>query len=298
MVAGWFDRRFSTAMALAWCGGSIGGFVLAPTTEHLLTFLTWQETAVALSGIMLVAMTVIAMLCRGAATPSDLGLSMDGEPTAHAATAQNQNPAEKGSLSELKAINKTTALVMLVALTLAGLGGMAMQNQAPSAIASAGISTQIAATLLGLLAIFATIGQAGIGWLLDRWTVERCTMLVALCLAGGLGSFTLMAQHGTPALAALGAVLFGLGLGSTEMMWIALTKVQFGTRLFAYTYGGWSFAIAAGYALGGPVGGWFFDHYPHYWFPLFVLALYAPATVAAVMRPGKRNSDEPNTKNR
>lgn len=289
MVTIWFEKRFSTAMALAWCGGSVGGFVLAPATEHLLTFLTWQQTTVALAALMVIAMAGIALLCRGPRGPADLGLGLDGEPASPPTGEHPENLTEKATLSDLKAINKATALVMLIALLLAGMGGIAMQSQAPAAISSAGISMQVAATLLGLIAIFATVGQAGIGWLLDRWPVERCTLLIALALVGGLGSFALMNQLWTPVLATAGAVLFGLGIGATEMMWVVLTKVQFGTRLFAWTYGGWSFAIAAGYALGGPVGGWFFDRFPHHWFPLFVLALYLPATIAAVLRPGKRN---------
>ena len=290
MITAWFEKRFSTAMALAWCGGSVGGFVLAPTTEHLLSFMSWQQTTVALAGLMVLAMGVIAFLCRGAKSPAELGIGLDGSPFVSAETERNENPAEQATAGDLKAINKATAITMLVALMLAGMGGIAMQNQAPAAISSTGISMQVAATLLGLVAVFATIGQAGIGWLLDRWTVERCTLLIAVALIGGLGSFVMMNQVLAPVFATTGAILFGFGLGATEMMWVVLTKVQFGTRLFAWTYGGWSFAIAAGYAAGGPVGGWLFDHFPHQWFPLFVLALYIPATIAAVLRPGKRNT--------
>ncbi len=289
MITAWFEKRFSTAMALAWCGGSVGGFVLAPTTEHLLSFMTWQQTTLALAALMVVAMGAIALLCRGAKEPAELGLGLDGTPGLSPEAKHSENPAEKATIGDLKAINKSTAITMLVALMLAGMGGIAMQNQTPAAVFSAGLSMQIAATLLGLVSVFSTIGQAGIGWLLDRWSVERCTLLVAFALIGGLSSFTMMNQMWAPALATIGAILFGLGLGATEMMWVVLTKVQFGTRLFAWTYGGWSFAVAAGYAAGGPVGGWLFDHFPHQWFPLFVLALYVPATIAAVLRPGKRN---------
>lgn len=289
MVTVWFSRRFATAMALAWCGGSLGGFVLSPLTERLLVYLNWRQAALVMAGIMATAIVALALLCRGARSPADLGLGLDGDPAPDSGADSTPESSEKGSASELRTINKLTAGIMAVSLMLAGMAGLAMQNQAPTLMESFGLSSQLAATLLGLLSVAAMIGQAGVGWLLDRWSVERCTMIVVTLLIVGLGAYAVLADLQTALVATLGAVMFGLGLGGTEMMWIYLTKVQFGARLFAYTYGGWSFAIAAGYALGGPVGGWFFDAYPHKWFPLFILALYVPASIAAVWRPGKRN---------
>lgn len=294
MVTAWFTRRFATAMALAWCGGSLGGFVLSPLTERMLVFLSWRQSALVLAGLMVAAMATIALLCRGARSPADLGLGPDGDlqpaPGAHA--SGNEVAEDKPTAGELRSINMATALVMAVSLMLAGMGGLAMQSQAPALMESSGLNSQVAATLLGLLAIAATVGQAGIGWLLDRWSVERCTVIVSLSLLIGLGACALIGGARGVTLATLGSVMFGLGLGGTEMMWIALTKYQFGVRLFAYTYGGWSCSIAIGYALGGPVGGWLFDHYPHNMFPILILLLYVPALVTAVWRPAKRNSHD------
>jgi len=292
MVTTWFSRRFSTAMAMAWCGGSFGGFVMAPATERLLSFMTWREAALSLGALMGVATLVIFLLCRGARSPAAIGLGLDGDPRVlplDPAGGPSENAEPKVQASELRSINFVTAAIMAVALMLSGIGALAALSQAPSLIEAGGISAQLAATFLGLTAAASAFGQVTIGWLLDRWKLDLCNLLVALLLATGLANLILLQHDHGVAAAAVGALALGVGIGANEMLWITLTKRQFGSRLFAYTYGGWSCALAAGYALGGPVGGWAFDRLPPTSFPLLIMALYLPALTIAVWRPGKRD---------
>ncbi len=292
MVTSWFSRRFSTAMALAWCGGSFGGFVMAPATERLLSFMDWREAALALGGFMGIATLAIVVLCYGARDPAAIGAGLDGDPeplVLNAGGAKTDGATPKVAASELRSINFLTAAIMAVALMLSGIGALAAMSQVPSLMEAGGISVQLAATFLGLTAAASAAGQIAIGWLLDRWKLDLCDLLVAFLLMTGLASLILL-QHGYGvAVAAIGAIALGVGIGANEMLWITLTKRQFGSRLFAYTYGGWSCALAAGYALGGPVGGWAFDRLQPTAFPLLILALYLPALTIAVWRPGKRD---------
>lgn len=292
MVTTWFSRRFSTAMALAWCGGSFGGFVMAPATERLLSFMDWREAALSLGAITGVSILVIALLCRGARDPAAVGLGLDGDPQVlplDPPSNTGESAASKVPASELRSINFLTAAIMAVALMLSGIGALAAMSQVPTLMEAGGISVQLAATFLGLTAAASAFGQVAIGWLLDRWKLGRCNLVVGCILAAGLaGLFLLQQDHGV-ATAAFGALALGVGIGANEMLWITLTKRQFGSRLFAYTYGGWSFALAAGYALGGPVGGWAIDRFPPILFPLLILAFYLPALTVAVWRPGKRD---------
>lgn len=292
MVTTWFSRRFSTAMALAWCGGSFGGFVMAPATERLLSVMDWREAALSLGAITGVSVLVIALLCRGARNPAAIGVGLDGDPQAlpleppgHA----GDRTASKVPLSELRSINVGTAAIMAVALMLSGVGALSAMSQVPALMEASGISAQLAATFLGLTAVASACGQVTIGWLLDRWKLGLCNLLIGLLLAAGLAGLLLVQHNHGVATAAFGALALGLGIGANEMLWITLTKRQFGSRLFAYTYGGWSCALAAGYALGGPIGGWAFDSLPLTLFPLLIMALYLPALTVAVWRPGKRN---------
>ena len=292
MVTTWFSRRFSTAMALAWCGGSFGGFIMAPATERLLAFMDWRDAALSLGALMGAATLAIFVLCRGPRDPAAIGLGPDGDPQSlpfETPDDASESAAPKVQASELKSINFVTAAIMALALMLSGIGALAALSQVPSLMEAGGISVPLAATFLGLTAAASAFGQVTIGWLLDRWKLDLCNLLVAFLLATGLASLILLQHEHGVAAAAVGALALGVGIGANEMLWITLTKRQFGSRLVAYTYGGWSCALAAGYALGGPVGGWAFDRLPPASFPLLIMALYLPALTIAVWRPGKRD---------
>lgn len=292
MVTAWFSRRFSTAMALAWCGGSFGGFVMAPVTARLLSFMDWRSAALTLGVLMGLSILVIAALCRGARNPAALGLGLDGDPPIIVSGAEDRAPeggASKVSASELRSINFVTAAIMAVALMLSGIGALSAMSRVPMLMEAGGISVQLAATFLGLTAAASAFGQVAIGWLLDRWKLGHCNLAIGLILAAGIAALVFLQHDHGAATGAFGALALGVGIGANEMLWITLTKRQFGSRLFAYTYGGWSFALAAGYALGGPVGGWVFDRVSPTLFPLLILAFYLPALIVAVWRPGRQS---------
>lgn len=124
----------------------------------------------------------------------------------------------------------------------------------------------------------------------DRKRVPAINIVVAIILFLGAGSFALLQVHpGLVVLAFVAAICWGIGMGANEMIWITLTKRQFGTAMFAYSYGAWSFSLQAGYALGGPLGGWAYDQTAPMTFPIIIVMLYLPAVVLAVWRPGLRN---------
>lgn len=288
MITTWFSRRFATAMALAWCGGSFGGFVMSPTTERLAASLGWRGASLSLAAIMAAAIVIIILLCRGARAPADLGLAADGDMAA--ASALGEPEAEKATYADLRAIPVLTALLMALSVLGIGMAQIAMLTQAPTLMQVGGLSAALAATLLGVSAATSTLGQISVGMLLDRLSVGWCNLITGGALLTGLILLVLLQTNHSPVVAAFAMALFGFGMGGNEMIWITLTKRQFGARLFAFTYGGWSCMMAVGYALGGTVGGWSYDNLPVAAYPMIILTMYASSLLFAVWRPAKRNT--------
>lgn len=292
MVSRWFSRRFGTAMALAWCGGSFGGVVMSPVAERLTAELGWADAALALAGIVGFSTLAVVLLCRGPQSPADLALEVDGDalPVARAgADVAAEEQKTETIQTELKSVRLATALPMAVAVMCTGAGALAMLSQAPTLLEAGGLSPTLAASLFGLIAGASMAGQIMIGWYLDRFRLGGGNLIVALTLLVGAVSFALLQSHNLVAVAVIAALTWGIGMGANEMLWIALTKRQFGARLFAYTYGAWSCALQAGYAIGGPIGGWTFEHSDRWAFPLLMALLYLPAIIIAIWRPGLRN---------
>lgn len=296
MISRWFAMRFSTAMALAWCGGSFGGLVMSPLAEALTARFGWDGAAIAFGAIHAVSAVVMLLLCRGPAGPADIGQAMDGRPLAATEPGLAAIPAAApeilGGRDVLRSIRPSTALLMALAVMLTGTGAISMLSRMPALFEAGGLSPSAAATLFGLMAGASALGQPIIGWFLDRSRVPPANLFVAFMLFGGAAGFAALQLHQSPLLlASLAAICWGFGMGANEMIWITLTKRQFGTAMFAYTYGAWSCALQAGYAMGGPIGGWASDNSSAFSFPLLIALFYLPSIVIAVWRPGRRNEE-------
>lgn len=169
-----------------------------------------------------------------------------------------------------------------------GMSAIAVLSQEQVLLEQAGFSAANAATLLGITAAGAFIGSLSIGWLLDRFNTMVSCIAVAGAIATGIVAFASLFHSPILLIAAIGAFTSGYGAGSGEVLWINLTKRQFGERAFPVTYGGWYFALQAGYAAGGSLAGWSFSELGTVGFLAFVGLVYLPPAICSVaIRAGR-----------
>lgn len=291
LVARWFSLRFATAMAIVWAGGSAGGLVLSPLMDSLIVNLGWRNGALIIAAGVLVSLALIQLIARGPASPAELGLGRDG--------ISSQQPAEVAVTGDttangptarqvLGSINLPTATIMFLAIAGAGVASIAIFSMEPGLLERAGFSSGQAALLLGLTAAGSFCGSVAIGWLLDRYNALVSDLVVALSIGSGLLVFVLLLHGPNLPLALIGALACGFGTGSGEVLWINLTKRQFGEDAFPITYGGWFISLQLGYAIGGSVAGWSFTQFGAMGFLMFVTIIYLlPATCSIAIRAGR-----------
>jgi MFS family permease len=288
LVARWFSRRFATAVALVWAGGSAGGFIMSPLTEALVSSLGWRHAALAIAAIVLLLTAIAALLARGAASPAEFGLGLDGDPPQADRFATHLTPASADPSPATRSINPFVAITMMLAIVGAGMTSLGAQAQQPTLLRGAGLSADLAAAILGMTAAGSLIGSASIGVVLDRLSGRRCGLLVSAAIYLGLAGFYLVLYSHNALLAVLGAVSIGYGFGSGEVMWITLTKRQFGENAFPFTYGGFYFSLQLGYALGGGIAGMGLEHFgPTGLLALLALLYLAPLVVSQCIRAAR-----------
>lgn len=295
IVSRWFQRRFATAMGVAWAGGSAGGIVMAPLTEALNAALGWRTAAMVLAAGLLLVLTVVGLLARGPGAPGDLGLGCDGDaPSDQAAAGNNGDPPVKTPIRALLLSMNWLALAPMAMATVAlGMAGIGIQSQLPALFEGAGLSQSAAAALLGVTAGACLVGALLVGWLLDR--VAAVWVSLGLAIAMALGLIALWRLVGNPSLIVGGLAVCGIGyaLGGGEVLWITLFKRQFGAGAFSVTYGVFYFCLQLGYASGGLIGGWALEHLQPEGFVL-VAALWAgPPALFSLWRPGARRNHAP-----
>lgn len=289
LISRWFSRRFATAMAVVWAGGSAGGMVLAPLTEYLSSHYGWQAASLIIAAGIVGTMLLAALLVRGASYPADLGIGKDGDPISPEAPSDAAAHSSKHDLKTvLASVNWLTAAIMSLAVIGAGIAGIALISQEPVIMADVGISAAEAAAVLGLIGAAAMVGSLLTGWLLDRLPAAVPALIIGAAMFGGLGAMYFLPYNPNILIAAFGAVAVGYAMGGGELLWMDLTKRQFGEAAYATTYGGWYLSLQIGYAAGGGIAGLTFSNFGTVGFLAFVAAIYLPAALFSVWRPGMR----------
>lgn len=282
IIAELFSQRFALAIAVSWCGGAFGGLALSPLAQVLIAEHGWRSTALILAALMAGVAAMVAV-------PGGAGVRAGGQ---HARKIGPDSTHSTNTFRDrLRSIDATPAPVMAIAVAASGVAVLAFAIEIPPFLASRGFSPTIAATILGFSAAGGMAGNLLAGWLLDRWRSEVTSIAIGSAVAVSLLSFALLDAHALTGLAFAGSLLFGIGLGSAEIMWITLTKRQFGTDLFPMSYGGWNFCYAVGYALAGSVGAAARSVLNDNGFLAFIAVLCAPTVIFSVWRPGKRNEE-------
>lgn len=243
IISKWFSRRFGLAVAIMYSGWALGGLVLAPVTEHLITTVGWRAASVALGlGILVVALPSTLWVLR-IASAQELGLGLDGDPleTPEVIGPQHQTPvpttaikyrAAVGQLLQHRAFQLIMAGTMAYYLTYSGV----LAHQA-AVVQGEDISAKTASLVLGATAGFAALGALAIGWLIDRFpfplviTVQFTLMI--------LGVSCLLASTRSPSVATLAAHAgcFGLAVGGSEPFWITLIRRRVPFHLFQQAWG-------------------------------------------------------------
>ena len=292
IVTRWFSRRFATAMAIIWAGGSAGGFIMAPATDALLQAFGWRTAAAVIAAAMVAVVILIGLLARGPSSPAALGLAPDGVPPSAGDGAPRGSVPEDAAALDWRAalghVRLWVAIPMLLSVMGIGMASIAVLTQEQLVLESAGIASSLAATFLGLTAVGSLTGSASIGLLLDRAPARWSGLLIASAIFVGLLAFAGIQTNGSAGLALIAAISCGYAFGAGEVLWITLTKRQFGTAAFAMTYGGWYFALQIGYAAGGGVAGWGYERFGAMGFIGLVAIMYLPAALFSLTLRGAR----------
>lgn len=256
---------------------------MSPLTEALVAAFGWRSAALFIAAIVLLLAAVAALLARGAASPAELGVGLDGDPLGAGHVAGEASPSGEIFPADQRSISPLVAIAMMLAIVGAGMTSLGTQAQQPTFLRGAGLSAELAATILGLTAAGSLIGSASIGVVLDRLPGWCCGLLVSAGIYVGVVALYFVSQSPNPVFAIIGAISMGYGFGAGEVMWITFTKRQFGQRVFPLAYGGFYFALQLGYALGGGITGWSLEHFGSNGFLALLGLLYLPPLVVGLL---------------
>lgn len=224
----WFVRRRGLVMGISSAAFRMGGAVMIPVLSVIVLRYGWQTASIWIGVLMLVWVAPLALFFRR--SPEEMGLRPDGDPPeAEPVAVQVAGGDPEGDWGVKEAL-RTRAFWVLVAGTMLRMSahGAVFVHMIPILVWK-GIDQQVAANMLGGLALVSVPLILVGGWLGDR--IGRRQLVAGAYTVSAASLLLLTVAHGAvPVFGAL--LLFSASEAASALNW-ALVGDLFGRRNFA-----------------------------------------------------------------
>jgi MFS family permease len=290
----WFNKYRGRALALAFLGPGVGGFLMPPFNEFLIRWWSWRFAWVFAAIVLWVLIIpLVAVFVR--TRPSDKGLAPDG-------VAFDEAKGETGTaaltgLSAARVLHSQTFWLILVIFLLQFTGLSALNvHFVPFAEQQAGFTPQQAAFYYGLAVGFSIIGRLLSGWLLDRVQPQHVMLVAGLLMAAGpatLEIFIVRLGLDNPLVLLLYAIPYGIGFGANVIVIPVLVGRCFGVLNFARINGLIFGGAGIGAVIGIPLAGYIFDTTKSYEIVILacVIGCALSGVLALLIRPDRYRAE-------
>jgi MFS family permease len=294
VIAKWFKRRLSLAMALLAVGAGFGGLICAPASAFLIERFGWRSAFVVLGVVIWIVVLPLSLVVRN--SPAEMGLAPDGDPLPEEKPQENDSasglkgeapePATPGDYTLKQALRSSVFWIMALAFFFFGMAHSTVTVHTVPALTDAGIPVGKAAFSIGLLTLVSVIGRLSFGYLGDHVT-KRYLFMIAYTLTG-LGLLVLMNAK-TMGMVYLFIFLFGVGFGGTVPLMPAIRAEYFGLSALGKIQGFMNPVMMFAGAVGPIFAGLVFDATGSYRISFLVTGLLTFCAVIAMFfaRPAK-----------
>jgi predicted MFS family arabinose efflux permease len=268
VISNWFDRSRGLALSILACGSGLGGVVIPPFAQSLISHYGWREAYFLLGLSMLTVGTIPVALILKDAPPTKITeiTSSAGETSAVA------------RVPRLQVFRSYTFLTLIAVVAIVGISYGGVLTHLIPMLTDRGITAAAAARLLSLLGGSAIAGHLLIGFCFDRFPAARVAALT-LALSGlGIGVIAVAQSRVVLALATL---LLGAALGADTDMLPYLVSRYFALKSYGEFLGYFFATGTLGLAGGALFMGRVFDVYHSYVVMTNIIA--AASIVAATL---------------
>ncbi len=285
------------ALGIAYAGPGIGVALALPLASGVVHDLGWREVAVGFGVLSLVAVPFVWLMTSGASVivparqaraagpATATGLH---ETSAPGAIGASQEPVPAGARPGMDALMRVLRtrrfLILLVGAIGIGCIDEGIFQMSPRHLVTQGVDSGYAAFVLSIQAYAYVVGQIVGGGLSDRFGRRFIGLLCGGLIAIG-ASAIFLSSGSLLALALVGNVIYGFGIGATIAIRSAAFSDVFGGHNFGAIVGIIAMAYPAGGIIAMNVGGILFDrlgsYWPVYWVAMVSLAAWSIALLVA-----------------
>ncbi len=249
LLTNWFVDKRGTAMGIAFTGSGIGGMVMIPLAQWIITNYSWQMAYVTLGVIFLVVTLPFALFVIKL-HPGLMGMKPLGD-TGDAAQAQ---PLFGLTLGE--GMKSAVFWVLGISFFMITLIQVGLQNNIPIFLQDLGHTATFAATVMAIYMGILVLGKMLLGSILDKFGprvgITFCVLLFIVACFAFVGAKPLI-------IVGIFAVAFGLASPIATVMPSYMIGHMFGNLDYGTIYGIMNIFITLGMAFAMPLAGAVFD---------------------------------------
>ena len=295
VIAKWFQRRLSFALAILSVGAGFGGLICAPLAAVMITHFGWR-TAFVVMGIFIWCLVIpLAFVIKE--KPQDIGMLPDGVPL-EPKTSEAEGPLPTTEKSESvaaspadytlkEALKTSTFWLLALAFFFQAMAHSTVTVHTIPALTDAGIPVERAAFSIGLLTLVSVIGRLSFGTLGDYFN-KRYLFMISYVMMGS-GMLVLMNAK-TMGTVWIFIFLFGIGFGGNVPLMPAIRAEYFGRASLGKIQGVMNPVMMISGATGPILAGHLFDTTGSYRTAFMTIGLltFVAAIVIFFARPSKK----------
>ncbi|MDA8138830.1 MAG: MFS transporter [Desulfobacteraceae bacterium] len=302
VIAKWFHRRLSLAMAVLSVGAGFGGMICAPLAAIMIERYGWR-TAFVVMGVFIWCLVIpLAFVVKE--DPADLGLHPDGDRKPGPSMLQPgefeqiqtgaamEPPAGLNDYTLKEAVRSSAFWFMALAFFFQGMAHSTVTVHTVPALTDAGIPAEKAAMSIGLLTLVSVIGRLLFGTLGDYFSKRYLFMMTYTLMGAGL---LVLMQADTMAKVWLFIFLFGVGFGGNIPLMPGIRAEYFGRKALGKIQGFMDPVMMLAGATGPIFAGHIFDSTGSYHFAFLTSGLmtFLAAVAMFFARPSRRPAVAP-----
>lgn len=275
LVANWFERKRGTALGIAATGVSLSGVIMPFLSAAIIESYGWRNGFL-VYGLFTLLVVVPLVLRLVISHPRDVGLRPDGALQIVGSEDGQKVSAPRLSMRAVSRDRNFWVIVLTLSLTFCCMS-TTLTHMVPR-LTDMGHSLSLASLVMSLCAGLGVAGKLSFGWLGDRLPMRRIILVIIVTQFAGQ---MIMFQAVDLTWFALGAAIFGYGVGGVVPMQGTIVGRTFGSERFGAILGLMRPAMFPIQILGVPFAGWVYDttgSYTQAFQALFVL--YALAALA------------------
>ena len=286
-VANWFVESRSKALSFTMAGSGLGG-ILVPVVIWIIATTDWRTGLVIVGIGCLVVGVPVSFVMRS--RPEDYGMLPDGADPAEGDGSQSEGATPRRSaLSREVTMTTREALKNRVFWQLAiamGVSGMVMSasiHQIP-AIASFGLSRNVAGFAILGVSIFSVVGRLGSGYFGDRLDKRQVIAVALLFQFVGtiIFAFSTEIWH-----LVIFVITWGFGFGASIPVRFALIADLFGRRHYGSIMGTLMTTSAVFGVIAPVLVGWIFDIRGNYREPFLLMSFTILIAIPMILTLGQ-----------